>query len=458
MTGESAKAQKAKEPASFRKAVTGLANTKFSWDDAFQYVEELRAVFGLMSLHMKNTYDEKKKASEYDPKLWYIHGNAYDLKDYVKKHPGGSLAILSAQGRDCTALFESYHWWNDNNRKLLARYGEKPPPCEPVYEEMKHEMRKLYPKGPAETKLRPTTVCGLLLMNAIAWYLFFVVGTYLSCLASGVFIGLFTTRLTHEAGHLQCSRKSWVNRLLLFVGYIPIGPSLCWYYRHVISHHPHTNDDHDVDVESIALVDCIPKKFNWMKIFLIPGVFAGADVTIGLATLFDMFAFRNVGNNYINIWIGQLIPETIAWFAFHYLFGPSFFCYVCMWFVSGALFVTFSQIAHAVVYPDAGPKADWAEQQIRACVNFAPRSSFWYHVAFGLTTQTDHHLFPGVSEHLLDDVHDEVVKPVCKKHKIPVYDVSAMTALGFLKTRLMSGRPVEIDAWVPREEVLKKEN
>jgi hypothetical protein len=41
--------------------------------------------------------------------LWWIHGDAYDLNDFVQAHPGGIEAILLGKGRDCTALVESYH-------------------------------------------------------------------------------------------------------------------------------------------------------------------------------------------------------------------------------------------------------------------------------------------------------------------------------------------------------------
>ncbi len=36
-------------------------------------------------------------------------GVAYDLTKYIERHPGGSWLINLAIGRDCTALFESYH-------------------------------------------------------------------------------------------------------------------------------------------------------------------------------------------------------------------------------------------------------------------------------------------------------------------------------------------------------------
>jgi cytochrome b involved in lipid metabolism len=36
-------------------------------------------------------------------------GTAYDLTAFVDRHPAGSWLINLALGRDCTALFESYH-------------------------------------------------------------------------------------------------------------------------------------------------------------------------------------------------------------------------------------------------------------------------------------------------------------------------------------------------------------
>lgn len=41
---------------------------------------------------------------------WTVYrGVAYDLTSFVEKHPAGSWLINLAIGRDCTALFESYH-------------------------------------------------------------------------------------------------------------------------------------------------------------------------------------------------------------------------------------------------------------------------------------------------------------------------------------------------------------
>jgi hypothetical protein len=55
-------------------------------------------------------------------KLWTIHGALYDLEEFVSRHPGGRQTILLGQGRDCTALFESYHAFSKQHRNVLERY------------------------------------------------------------------------------------------------------------------------------------------------------------------------------------------------------------------------------------------------------------------------------------------------------------------------------------------------
>lgn len=54
--------------------------------------------------------------------LWIIHGEAYDLRAYVRQHPGGPDAISLGQGRDCTELFEQYHVLSSKHLRVLACY------------------------------------------------------------------------------------------------------------------------------------------------------------------------------------------------------------------------------------------------------------------------------------------------------------------------------------------------
>ena len=39
----------------------------------------------------------------------WIHGQAYDLTEWLPRHPGGAYLLEITRGTDCTELFESYH-------------------------------------------------------------------------------------------------------------------------------------------------------------------------------------------------------------------------------------------------------------------------------------------------------------------------------------------------------------
>jgi len=372
--------------------------------------------------------------------LWHIHGNSYDLSEFVDKHPGGRMAILSGRGRDCTALFESYHPWNDKHRKVLKAYGAAAPPPDPFYEEIKARVRQQFPGGGATTKMRPTTLAMLSLMWSIMVVLFFVVRTPVSCLVAGFLMGTVGTRLAHEGGHWQISRREWVNRLALFLGYFLTGPSMAWYYRHVISHHAHTNQDGDVDVEYLWIADLMPR---WLKVLSTPFVPVGSVFELGIKQLFDLLVMRSVGGHHVDLFLGTLLLEIPVWLSVHYYFGPSLLCYLCMYITCGWVFLPCSQVAHAILYPDSRIHDSWAKMQIAESCDFATDSDFWYHLAFGLTTQVEHHLFPGIGHHCYDQIR-LITRDVCKKHGVTHMDVSARKAFGALWTRWTTGIPVTV--------------
>mmetsp|Transcript_77575 Transcript_77575/g.199743 ORF Transcript_77575/g.199743 Transcript_77575/m.199743 type:complete len:443 (-) Transcript_77575:433-1761(-) len=374
-----------------------------------------------------------------DPNLWHIHGHSYDLSQFVDKHPGGRLAILTGKGRDCTALFESYHPWNDKHRKVLKAYGPPPPAPDPFYEELKQGIRKKFPGGLYSTKMRLRTKVCLSLGWCLMMTLFFIVRTPLSCAAAGVLMATVGTRMAHEGAHFQVSRHEWVNRLSQFLGYFLTGPSMAWMYRHTISHHAHTNQEHDVDVEHIWIADMFP---GWVKILALPFLPIGAMVEIGAKFLFvDLLVKRSVGGNLIvDRTLGYTVPEVITWLTVHCFLGPSWWCYLAMFWTAGAIFVPMSQVAHIIVFPDHKKYDSWAKMQIAESVDFAADSDFWFHLAFGLTTQVEHHLFPGIGHHCYGECR-EVVKEVCKKNGVTYYDVTAKKALGALWRRLVDGQP-----------------
>lgn len=384
--------------------------------------------------------DIYEQLTSYDQNLWYIHGHAYDLSGFVEKHPGGRLAILSGRGRDCTALFESYHPWNDRHRKVLRGYGPAPPAPDPFYEELKAEVRVAFPGGGKTTKMPWRSLMCLSALLGVEFWLFFGVRTPLACALAGFIMATVGTRLAHEGGHYQISSKEWVNRLALFSGYFLTGPSMGWHYRHVISHHAHTNQSSDVDVAYIWIADLLPA---WLKILALPTLGVGAMFEIGPRGILDMIVLRHVGGNPVDWRIGGVLIESLLWLFVHYYFGPSCLCYLCMYFVAGSVFVPCSQVAHAILYPDSREHKSWARMQIAESADFASDSELWFHLAFGLTTQIEHHLFPGVGHHCYDTIR-HAVKRVCKKHGVPHIDISAKKAFGALWYRWVSGQPMPL--------------
>mmetsp|Transcript_43187 Transcript_43187/g.123081 ORF Transcript_43187/g.123081 Transcript_43187/m.123081 type:complete len:442 (+) Transcript_43187:98-1423(+) len=366
-----------------------------------------------------------------DPNLWYIHGNRYDLQAFVDKHPGGRLAILSGRGRDCTALFESYHVWNDRHRKVLKAYGPAPPPPDPFYEDLKKHVRAAFPGGREDTKMGWDARIGLLLLWSVMVLLFFVVRTPLACAGAGVLLGTIGTRMAHEGGHYQVSHKEWVNRLYLFLGYFLAGPSMGWHYRHVISHHAHTNQELDVDVLYIWIADVLP---TWVKMLILPVLPIGSVFEVGPKSAVDLVLLRSIGGNPVDVRIGGLLPEVLLWAVFHWTIGPSWLCYLCMWWTAGAVFLPCSQVAHAILFPKAKDTSSWAQMQIAESCDFAADSDFWFHVAFGLTTQVEHHLFPGIAHRCYGKVR-QIVRKVCKDHGVHHNDVTAGQAFGALWRR-----------------------
>jgi cytochrome b involved in lipid metabolism len=62
------------------------------------------------------TSDIKSQASTSSSNTWTVHGADYDLTSFLNQHPGGKEAVEMGRGRDCTALFESYHPFTNKHR------------------------------------------------------------------------------------------------------------------------------------------------------------------------------------------------------------------------------------------------------------------------------------------------------------------------------------------------------
>src|ERR1700684_1012750 len=57
-----------------------------------------------------------------DRPFWIVDGRAYDLTEWMGRHPGGAIWFAQTEGRDISALLHTYHRDPARLQKILARY------------------------------------------------------------------------------------------------------------------------------------------------------------------------------------------------------------------------------------------------------------------------------------------------------------------------------------------------
>ena len=319
------------------------------------------------------------------------------------------------------------------------------PPPETFHEDVKARVREAFPRGSAETKMSSSTLVSLFSLVALSFWLFFRVRSAAACALAGAVQAIAGSRLAHEGGHLSTSRSELVNRLALFFGYFLVGPSMAWHYRHVLSHHSCTNEaEADVDVKFLGALDACPPA---LKLAAAPLVLVAAVLEVGVKTAVDLLLTGAVSPRHpaLDPWLGCLLPETALWVGLHLLWGPPLVCYGWAYLAAGAIFVPCSQVAHLVLYPSAerlDPKWGWAQRQVAETCNFAGDSTFWFHLAFGLTLQIEHHLCPNLSGACCRTIRP-LVRSACAARESagPLYrELSAAAALSALGRRVFWGK------------------
>jgi fatty acid desaturase len=194
--------------------------------------------------------------------LWTVHNRRYDLRKFVAAHPGGAGAICLGQGRNCTALFESYHSLANEAlvRATLARYYVEDCPAgatdycarfvwsqgggSPFYDSLKARVRAHFKDGRFVNGHRapPAQWVQLLLMVALSGValLGFMRGSAACMLALPFAYWWGPSPCMHDGGHFSLSRRPWLNQLLGHLGGAHMS-MLSWQHQHTVGHHVHTN-------------------------------------------------------------------------------------------------------------------------------------------------------------------------------------------------------------------------
>jgi fatty acid desaturase/cytochrome b involved in lipid metabolism len=410
--------------------------------------------------------------------LWMIHGNYYDLHTYVSRHPGGKEAILLGRGRDCTALFESYHPFTSQHRRVLEKHRVTIDTSFCSKQQDRKVSKQTVSSSEQASDVFYNMLCqrvahalqsqgvdpirdrGATWTRSIYYVFLFAAllasgyahctGSLLGSLLFGV-AGWFIGALGHDGGHFAVSRRAWLNDFSVW-GISWLCNPIMWQHQHTYAHHSFTNEfDHDPDLHHFTTFLRVHRKFqqnciyrnqaNWMYVF-----WAYTFVTFGACFWIPWGVLREQTLYGLVDWTDRKRPSRTAAFVFHLV---TYFGLVMVlpfwthgtWYkaclgvilhmtTSGLIFAFFSQINHINELSldekvvklhrstlDPTVRDSWAVAQVEASNNFCTDSAFWHLFSNGLNLQIEHHLFPGINHCHLHHIAP-VVRETCNEYGV----------------------------------------
>jgi len=404
-------------------------------------------------------------------KLWYVHGQAYDLQTFLGSHPGGKEALIMARGLNATELFETYHFarsppeWilekyrvNENNKHLdrealkaalleiesLSDMEKKELLGEKFlfekdgfYAKIKAKAKDYFVKNnltPRATLLWQTVAIFQLVLIAALMYPSFIMGNIWIAALFGAVKGVTAVGTGHAMSHYSLFKGKWNIIIFRFGSPLVLSNPTIWSTSHVISHHVNTLTDIDLQ-DNYPLKRVQPAlphlwfhKFQhfyiWpVYLFGLP-LWTAVDFFSTIPTIFTgkhemrYFPLAQRIENLIVFGLNLLL--TVAFPFFFLEFYHALTVSVIANAVSSLIVVLQITVNHEVPdtmskLPDG--KIDWGIHQVLTSHNFSTTSLFWLHCSGGLNMQLEHHLFPSV-HYVHYHALAEIVKKSCAEYNL----------------------------------------
>jgi len=391
---------------------------------------------------------------EQHPEFWYIHGKAYDLSQFIHRHPGGSRALLLTRGRDCTEMFESYHCLTDKPKSIMAKFevGKQhdyqpyfdwtDPQANAFQTEVISEVRNYVAQNNIDIKCSMYRMTLLSILYVFVFWstvkFYWMEGAWWSVPIIPVLWWVIFVNTFHDATHFAMSKNMFVTHFWTYV-YPWFSSPTTWDHQHVIGHHVYTNIHKlDPDLNHGMPIFRIHPKFrfrDWFQYQIYWSWFIWGVATFWLSNIYDIQGI--ISGKYHGVLTYQKLD---GWRIVAHIFGRlvAIFLHLgiplllfpvgkaIVWAVTFNFFFSFcfmatTQVNHLtpLALKGASQKVQsWAHHQVLTSQAFAHDSLFWWVFSGGLNYQIEHHIFPGVNHEHLPGIKPIVVR-LCKKHGIP---------------------------------------
>jgi fatty acid desaturase len=428
-----------------------------------------------------------------------IHNKYYDITNF--DHPGGLVAIMAANRRDATALYESHHPFSDREMMdaVLKKYEmhEEREKCEnyllpgenengDIFDweetlksdftlEVRDKVKKHFQHEAEErgvslleaTKATPARWCEWgCFMGATAWSFYTMLYSQ-SIFWSWVNMFLFpcmywiSAGMLHDGSHFAVSRDWRINLGMQYI-YRVISSPYEWLHQHIIGHHPYTNiQDKDPDLNhsggDMRFTDQTKWNIKHIKqenIYFILSLFAlvGMNVKNSLMLIVTQ-KYNNVvykipiGMKYNILHLCDTLLYMYIFFIFPFKIWSPFYAIkhaILPYLLLSAIFIFNASINHTQSESIKSKNKNWYIHQVTTANNFG---THWphYYTSIGLNYQIEHHLFPTVNHCHLRYIQP-IVKSLCDKHGFPYHHTGGYKEAiqgVYQHVREMGKKPVE---------------
>ena len=373
--------------------------------------------------------------------MWTLYGKEYDLSRFLKRHPGGELALLLGQGRDCTRLFEQYHVLNDNHIKMMKGFGlADTTAADAFYTDIKQALQRM-----DDIKCSPTMCVVLSLFGGMyvwAWYGWFT-GSWLACAFMPFISWLFVVNVAHDAGHFAFSNYAIVNEWAAFLSAPLFYNTPYWYLQHNISHHMNTNNViNDIDLHHTESLVRSHFKHPWLPAHKYQ-ILTVASLNMLLTTFSENVLFplqllfsEGINGRFFGIVNHVLDYNRLALFVqlgcslgmLIYPFcvfgiGKALFFALFPYTVTSIMFITVTQISHIqnVTQRQTDGWAHWTHQMIDTSLDYEQGSALWTFLTGGLNCQGLHHCVPGLSSSRFVQFYP-IYRALCQKYGLVIHE------------------------------------